>query len=231
MYENYRLEDVKNIFKTRLKDYSLFKKYVSYTSFFTVAGIVFLAISSVGLMYNIKSIFRLITLQVDFDYLDTFQKIIYVIIIISLYFFINGIVLIIIGLLRKDSNYQKIYNEFISNPVINHKQLVKINKNYSLVFKNNEDTRRMISLIKDNVFEDNKKYKKMVKNRNFITDPTRLSDYLKENYGFTNEIESVEITKSKKILNCYEGDYLLYVEAFENREIIVKKFIKDQANL
>lgn len=248
------IESVENNLKAKLKDFALFKKSVYYKESLVKFATALYGIGIFGIVANALATYNVmdqynVSMEFFVDYFfdttgGTWNTIFYYASIAGIVLIGVATALIVFGLVKGKSNYQKIYDQFISSPNITHKKTVLISKTFQklsreevkptkttdlfyLIFKNEEDAEKMLDLINQDAFKDDKKYDQTIyttQNDSFYG----LSKYLMKNYHLSDEIEEVIYCKyADNILKCESGEYRLFVEA-NGRHLIEIDKIKQE---
>lgn len=254
------IENVKNSLKVKLKDYSIFKKCVKYKSGAIMVATALYIAAIFALLANVFATYEIMQkndlsveyfLELFFDTQGGRSNAIFFLISIGAFILIGvATIIMIVGIVKKKISYQKIYDQFVSTPNISHKQLVLISGSFNklsrkeekianlfyILFKDEEDAKKMIDLIKQGVFSGDKKYEGIISNTR-VNKYSKLSRYLMNNFQFNNRIEKVvpvkytanmlkfapadfdlskldtRMPKGNNMLRCESGYYLLFIEA------------------
>lgn len=236
MYESYSIEQVTSDINKKLQDYSIFKKCVEFKqkTLKTAGGLLIFGL--LLLILNARATYEIMRkgqipmnhfLEIFFDSSnDGMNQFFFIASIVGLVVIGIAIILSIFGILTRETKFKKIYNEFISNPKLISKRLVLISVDtktlsksikttplYYLEFENESDALKMLTLINENVFEEDKYYNEIIYATN-ENDSSLLSNHLIKNYNFSGEIKNVILSKfASDILKCNSGDFELFIDS------------------
>lgn len=239
MYEMYKIEDVIKSLKIKLKDFLFFKKYVRYSSKLDTIISTFILLGFLLITFNILyTIDAVLKQHLPFKYFfdvffatdgDIINLILTILSILGFIFWILASFLKIFNILKKDANYRKIYHEFLSTATINKKRAVLISNSCYLLFKDESDAEKMLTLLASGTFDNDKNYKKIINHPKFQSSYSYLSNHLKKIYEFNDVIETVfhRFSKNNNTIQCKSGTFQLFVVASCLHLIKVDTIIKD----
>jgi len=206
----------------KLNDFEVFKESVNYTSKLSSFSAVVTILSVVAIGYNlISTIITMLDGGIPFRY---FQRIFFssngtdIIYYVTTMLGFGGLVIggigLVIAYIKKNRDFQKIYDHYTTNPQLESIRFAKYGR-YYFQFKLPEELTMFERLVSTTELQQDNKMSRMMNDSNFATNLNPFNKKLKKEYGFSIGVHAVLPITNPYIHDYTDGSYRL--------DVVIKK--------